>query len=82
MGIPDAGKQLQAKKEEFADTAMFGGNVLKHSVQTWIALSFRSKSASLWEAKLFDSSYMPPGEAQFSITNAGVTDVQRTKGRG
>lgn len=82
MGIPDAGKQLQVKKTEFSDTGMYGGHILKHNVQTWIAMHFQSKSANIWQAKLFDSSYMDSGVAEFSIGPGGVQDIQARRGRG
>ena len=82
MGVPDTNKQKQTMKEEASDKAMVLGHVLKHSVQTWLALRFQSKTQQIWKATLFDSSHMPYGVAEFRITAAGVTDISGTKGKG
>ena len=82
MGIPDAGKQLEVMKEESDDSGMYGGAVLKHSVQTWLAMKYKSKSQQIWTSTLFDSSNQPWGEAEFRITSGGVEDISSRGGRG
>jgi RecA/RadA recombinase len=81
MGIPDAGRQLEVMMKETSDKAMYGGEVLKHGVQTWISLRQKSRSQMLWEASIFDSSHLPPNTAEFVIDSSGVRDPQVTKVR-
>lgn len=82
MGVPDTDKQKSVQMIEASDMAMYGGHVLKHSVQTWLALKSKSKTGQEWQADLFDSSHYPPGTALFRITEAGITDVETKRGKG
>jgi len=81
MGVPDAGKQKNTMMVEASDKAVYGGHVLKHSVQTWLAVEQQSKTQNAWTAELFDSSHLPCGKVLFSITSMGVTDVASKRGR-
>ena len=82
MGVPDSNKALETQMIEFSDKAMYGGHVLKHSVQTWLSLRIKSKKDRIFEAALFDSSYLPTGSVYFTIGPEGVTDLAAKKGRG
>jgi DNA repair protein RadA len=50
-----------------------GGDYMLHSVQTWLGL--HQIKTDEWMAVLFDSSYLPRGKANFSITQGGIRDV-------
>ena len=57
-----------------ANYIVWGGNVLRHTLGTWIMLTKKKKD--VWEAILFDSSELESGKVQFRITEAGITDVE------
>ncbi len=81
MGVPDAGKQKGTMMKEGSAKAMYGGHVLKHSVQTWVDLTQRSKTEQKYMAEIFDSSYLPPATADFKIDVGGVRDLVVTRGK-
>jgi DNA repair protein RadA len=67
---PDQGL---AAKVKFGDSFYpVGGDTLLHSVNNWIGLT--QKKVELWEATLFDSSWMPRGHAEFVLTAKGLID--------
>jgi len=82
MGIPDESRMRLTQMQEASEEAMYGGHVIKHGVQTWIALRKKSKADSIWEAELIDSSYLPPGSALFRIDQSGVCDIEAKRGKG
>lgn len=49
-----------------------GGDLVLHSVNTWIALT--QIKVELWKATLFDSSYLPRASIDFIITAKGLQD--------
>lgn len=67
---PDQGL---AAKVKYGDSFYpVGGDTLLHSVNNWIGLN--QKKTELWEATLFDSSWMPRGHAEFVLTASGLKD--------
>jgi len=52
-----------------------GGDLVLHSINTWIALS--QIKVELWKATLYDSSYLPRATAEFCITAKGLIDGVR-----
>lgn len=81
MDIPDESKQLSTRVSEDSAKAMYGGNVLKHAVQTWVTMSKKSRADQIWTASIIDSSYLPPRSAEFMIDSSGVRDIATTRGR-
>jgi len=53
-------------------TKPIGGNIVAHASTTRISLRKGSKNCRV--AKIYDSPNLPEDEAQFSITNEGITD--------
>jgi DNA repair protein RadA len=70
---PDQGLQAEVK---FGDSYYpVGGDYLLHSVNNWIGLS--QIKANVWRAILFDSSYLPRGTCEFTLTASGIKDGVR-----
>lgn len=82
MGIPDAGKQLETKKKEITGSALWGGSYLKHTATTWLKLQQLKRSGGIkCRASIVDSSYLPPGDAEFMLGPKGVQSVKKTGGK-
>ena len=64
VAIPDAFKGRSVEP--------VGGHVLGHNVDT--RLMFRSISQTVKRVKILDSSWLPPGQTEIMITEAGITD--------
>lgn len=70
-GILMCTNQAQHKPTMFGDgLTNIGGNVVKHHLDT--RLELRKSKGNLRRAKLIDSSFMPGGEAIFSINTWGI----------
>jgi len=74
MGVPDTDQQKIVGMKEDSFEAVTLGHTMKHGVQTWLSLREISRVNKLYKASLIDSSYLPPGEAQFKIDENGVRD--------
>lgn len=67
---PDQGL---AAKVKFTDQFYpVGGDTLLHSVNQWVALV--QTHSGLWNAQVFDSSYLPRNEAVFIIDESGLVN--------
>jgi RecA/RadA recombinase len=68
---PDQGLKMKVK---FLDEYYpVGGDYLLHSVNNWVALA--QVTAEIGEAELYDSSWMPKGQAYFKLTAAGIENA-------
>jgi len=70
IGCPDPGATLAIKMKTGDSFYPIGGEYLLHSVTTWISL--QQIKTELYEAIIFDSSYLPRGKCNFSITEGGI----------
>src|SRR3989338_2383232 len=68
--------QVMAKPDTFFGdpTEAIGGNILAHGCN--IRVYLRKGKKGTREAKLVDSSYLPPAEIIFMITEQGIKDVK------
>ena len=53
----------------------WGGNVLKHTLGTWISMDKKGKTT--YQFILFDSSELPKGDILIAITSSGLKDVTK-----
>ncbi|MGD0331393.1 MAG: hypothetical protein ABSB40_13270 [Nitrososphaeria archaeon] len=68
---PEQGLKMKVK---FLDEYYpVGGDYLLHSVNNWIALA--QVTAEIGQAELYDSSWMPKGDAYFKLTEKGVENA-------
>jgi hypothetical protein len=67
---PDQG--LQAKMKFGQEYYVVGGEYLLHSVNIWLALN--QVKTELWQATLFDSSYLDRGTCNFMLCKRGLMD--------
>jgi len=77
MGVPDETLMKVVKRRIGIREQMVGGHLLFHSATFSLALDL--VAPDIWEAFLFDSSYLPKARAQFVITKAGIMDVKGVK---
>jgi len=69
-------EQQGASMVKFGSDSYFaGGDYLGHSVNNWLSLT--QIKSDVYTALLFDSSYLPRGNATFTITRKGLVDGVR-----
>jgi len=80
MGVPDAGQQLQARKDFGIMYPPVASEAVKHGVNYWIALRRKATSKEpLHEATLADGP-MPRATVEFLIDKIGIRDVGKRRG--
>jgi len=72
IGAPDPGQGLGIKMKTGDAYYPVGGEFLLHSVSTWISL--QQVKTELYEAVLYDSSYLPRAKCEFMLTKQGLMD--------
>ncbi len=72
IGAPDPGQTLGIKMMTGDSYMPVGGMYLLHSMTTWVALA--QIKTELYEATLFDSSYLPRNKCEFTLTKQGIKD--------
>jgi DNA repair protein RadA len=72
IGAPDPGQQHGSQMKTGDVFYPVGGEYLLHSVNTWVGLS--QIKTELWQAVLFDSSYLPRGSREFMLSPSGIQD--------
>jgi DNA repair protein RadA len=72
MGIPDQIAQFKNVAKTGMHKAPVVPDIVLHGIGTWIGLTQIGKNS--WKASLFDSSYLPRGEAAFSVLKEGIRD--------
>lgn len=75
IGAPDPGQGLAIKMKTGDSFYPVGGEFLLHSVNTWV--SMQQVKSELWEATLFDSSYLPRKSCNFVLSPKGLMDGVR-----
>jgi len=70
MGLPDTAMQFESLMRVKNVVFPYGGHYLLHSVGTWVSL--KQVKSELWEATVFDSSYLPVRSCIFKLTKRGV----------
>jgi len=80
MGIPDTQKQGEVKMKEASNTAMYGGELLKHGGTHILSLTRVSRANQIWRATMVDSPCYPDADALFRIGPGGISDVKRSRG--
>ena len=72
IGAPDPGQGLAIKMKTGDSFYPVGGEYLLHSVNTWVSLL--QIKTDLYEAILYDSSYLPRNKCEFILTSNGLMD--------
>jgi len=72
IGAPDPGQSLGIKMKTGDSFYPVGGEYLLHSVNTWVSLL--QIKTDLYEAILYDSSYLPRSKCEFILTSNGLMD--------
>jgi DNA repair protein RadA len=72
MGVPTVAGPIRGRTKFGIDKAPVVPDIILHGVSTWIAVHQIGKNS--WKAELFDSSYLPRGEAAFTVLSEGVRD--------
>lgn len=69
---PGAVKAIIMKTGDKSGYYPVGGDYLLHSMTTWVSL--QQVKTELYEAVIFDSSYLPRGKCEFMLTKRGLMD--------
>jgi DNA repair protein RadA len=72
---PRQEQSMQSMVKFGSDSYFAGGDYLGHSVNNWLSLV--QIKTDVYQAILFDSSYLPRGSATFTITGKGLVDGVR-----
>ena len=72
IGAPDPGQGLGIKMKTGDTYYPVGGEFLLHSVSTWVSL--QQIKTELYEAILYDSSYLERSKCEFMLTKQGLMD--------
>jgi DNA repair protein RadA len=72
IGAPDPGQSLGIKMKTGDSFYPVGGEFLLHSVNTWVSL--QQIKTELYEAILYDSSYLERAKCEFMLTAKGLMD--------
>jgi len=76
--VSDNPQQVYYTQDPTTEKKPTGGNILAHNAETRIFLRKAAKP-TVRIARIIDSSWLPPRECVFQITEAGITDLEESQ---
>jgi DNA repair protein RadA len=73
IGAPDPGQSLGIRVKTGDSFYPVGGEYLLHSINTWVGM--QQVKTELWQAILYDSSYLPRGSRNFMLSPSGLINA-------